>query len=834
LAAIISSLLLMATAKGVGSWSRGHLCLLLGGCLLAVGGQYRLYREQYEIASKAYSLIRLERMLQEPLETLRIRTSGPDPLGNRLEKTALRLYFQTPGGIEFGCEVPGSRLQRLHSAVSGLGEYQVAWQAVTEAATTRHSIEGGVVANSDEVEKSRAAANRIVRLQDWQRLQGMEVHVVVYDTDGVPMPDSVEIVANETETIRLFNGAKETEFSSSDGSGWTRAGYKDRSSRRHLLGSWQETSAASPNRVGFAVSSVLVTGVFLLALGAWRLRSGKDPGDGAPGWRRDSIKIPPGRLTVAAPAPTPLMQGAAIDRPTAGFLLAAFVIVVAFPAVYEFAVAPAAQLSLFREFCSHFPTSESCKAFEESLASKSRLAQSARRWYQPLVTQMLHQGSRKVVVGNNGFMFMPDTLALTTGEGFLAAGDSAVTGLVDLDQQLRRHGIHLVVLPVPAKEAIVAERLWAGYPSEAGPALNPDYHVWKQRLAEAGVDVVELHDLYWSARGKTDLYLKYDPHWAPRAVDIAADQVAKRVGELLGTYDRQVFTAKGVNIEREPDFYCLNALNMPNGSEQFPLEHAYKLTQVFQDGQPVADLSGDEAPILLFGDSFAGMYDDSSAGLAAALMLRLGTRIQHLKFHDDSDGENMTGSSRRRLLLPATWAQKKIMIYQFVTWAMYDKGWKPWWGYAWGNLEEDVLPTVYQPGTRLDFTQGSCQAHLRGDWYDPEGGWGRWSGREAAIDFRLEKPQALELRMMATTFGAQRIAVTLNGREFKTIRMRGGDMEIVRFDLPADAICASNSLRLTLPDAKSPQSVGKSEDSRILGVRIAWIELCPAGQGQGP
>jgi len=43
--------------------------------------------------------------------------------------------------------------------------------------------------------------------------------------------------------------------------------------------------------------------------------------------------------------------------------------------------------------------------------------------------------------------------------------------------------------------------------------------------------------------------------------------------------------------------------------------------------------------------------------------------------------------------------------------------------------------------------------------------------------------------------------------------------------VPADVLRTHNVLRLVLPDARSPASVGLNPDRRILGVRVEAIEL---------
>jgi hypothetical protein len=136
---------------------------------------------------------------------------------------------------------------------------------------------------------------------------------------------------------------------------------------------------------------------------------------------------------------------------------------------------------------------------------------------------------------------------------------------------------------------------------------------------------------------------------------------------------------------------------------------------------------------------------------------------------------------------------------------------------------------VYHPGARIDFGQPSSSAFLRGDWHEREV-WGRRSGPEAAVEFRLERVEPLRLRMMANTFGKQRIVVSLNGQNVKTLDRKGEEAEVIEVDLPQEALAESNTLCLRMPDARSPQSAGKSEDSRILGIAVSWMEFAAANE----
>jgi len=81
--------------------------------------------------------------------------------------------------------------------------------------------------------------------------------------------------------------------------------------------------------------------------------------------------------------------------------------------------------------------------------------------------------------------------------------------------------------------------------------------------------------------------------------------------------------------------------------------------------------------------------------------------------------------------------------------------------------------------------------------------------------------------MMANTFEKQRIIISLNGWEIQTRETNGEELKLIELDLPPGALGETNTLTFTLPDARSPASLGNSLDKRILGMGIAWLELVP-------
>jgi hypothetical protein len=361
---------------------------------------------------------------------------------------------------------------------------------------------------------------------------------------------------------------------------------------------------------------------------------------------------------------------------------------------------------LFQEF----PTHESLASYEKGLADDSELGKVVRRRYQALLTRTLKQGSEQVVIGTDGFLFYREDVEFAIGEGILsepfrraaraaqapgqdvfqaaleslfgrkAEGDGErrpeewtdpIAVLADLHEQFRERGIHLVVVPIPVAPVIYPEKLWPGYPLEAGPAWNPDYGLWKKHLADAGVDLLDLGDALWDAKAtaKAPLFLKTDTHWSPEGMAVAADRIAAHVKPLLNGFEPRSFAARNVPSGTAGELERM--LDLPPGWSPFsPLE--FEITEVLQGDQLATP--GDKAPVLLLGDSFATIYNEEgeAAGLPAHLMLRLGTGVQSIA--EAGGGGTVLANQERLVDQPGILAHKKVVILAFVTRSLSQKG----------------------------------------------------------------------------------------------------------------------------------------------------------------
>jgi hypothetical protein len=137
--------------------------------------------------------------------------------------------------------------------------------------------------------------------------------------------------------------------------------------------------------------------------------------------------------------------------------------------------------------------------------------------------------------------------------------------------------------------------------------------------------------------------------------------------------------------------------------------------------------------------------------------------------------------------------------------------------------------------TRLRFSNEETEKFL---WYG-------WSGREilshwtssdqAALIFsvseQMKKQPGLKLRIYGGPFiapgklDAQRVAVELNDRTIAQWTLNSPEPAEHTIDIPAGLLREKNALIFRLPDAASPRALGVSEDWRLLGFNVQWIEI---------
>jgi hypothetical protein len=193
---------------------------------------------------------------------------------------------------------------------------------------------------------------------------------------------------------------------------------------------------------------------------------------------------------------------------------------------------------------------------------------------------------------------------------------------------LREHGIDLLIVPVPHRCQVYGDCTPTLEHQDDFPGAHAVHAKLLKALAEAGVEVVNLLpsfvDARYDASGTTDelLFFRSDPHWTPRGVALAADQIASRVREFSWFAEVEARPGEHFRVLRESGIH--EVPGVVQGTKE-PVTVWYQRV-IGEDGRPVAARDR-QSPILLLGDSFAGYYQSESSDLRRQLHVRLGSSL---------------------------------------------------------------------------------------------------------------------------------------------------------------------------------------------------------------
>ena len=302
---------------------------------------------------------------------------------------------------------------------------------------------------------------------------------------------------------------------------------------------------------------------------------------------------------------------------------------------------------------------------------------------QALMFHTLKQGNEKVVVGKGDWLFFRPGVDSITGQPFLDESrqqlryeghelweqpvqPDPILAIVDFYNQLQGRGIELIVVPVPIKPSIHADKLSSSFLGTS--PKNRSWNDFKLRLKEKNIRVFDSRDVlhkYVQQHGQA--FLTTDTHWLPGAMDDVAkslaDQVTRDFPDLIGGND---YKLQEVLVEGEGDISQMLTLpeRTPRHIQSVEIEQVLNAEKEFW--QPERD-----AEILLLGDSFTNIYSTMSLGWG-----RSAGFAEHLNHHLngplDLIGKNDSGAYVTREMLSQELARgrdrlagKKLVIWEF-------------------------------------------------------------------------------------------------------------------------------------------------------------------------
>jgi alginate O-acetyltransferase complex protein AlgJ len=293
--------------------------------------------------------------------------------------------------------------------------------------------------------------------------------------------------------------------------------------------------------------------------------------------------------------------------------------------------------------------------------------------------QNLEQSKTAAIAGEDGWLFFGGELRLLSLGRFWGNDATKVSrahkpeladpipAIVDFQQQLKAHGIELLLVPVPPKASVYPEKIVPGFDvrtKDPAPALHEFY----DQLRAAGVDVLDLSGLFIQRRDdkRGPVFCKTDSHWSGIGCALAGEAIAEKVrGKIPKPATPKEFVAEWKDAEREGD---LGTLLGRDGHKAAP--EKIVVQSVSEKGTGAAVQEDPSSPLLLLGDSHTLVYHDRDflpvrAGLVDQLALQLG-------FAPDLIGTSGSGATPVRINLyrrtakdPGYLAKKKMVVWCF-------------------------------------------------------------------------------------------------------------------------------------------------------------------------
>lgn len=233
---------------------------------------------------------------------------------------------------------------------------------------------------------------------------------------------------------------------------------------------------------------------------------------------------------------------------------------------------------------------------------------------QAALTKIANVGNRKVVLGQDGWLFYRPDLDAVVGNGPFYNEPPSVSRervvdqwrpplpeILDFAAHLKKRNIELVLVPVPTKPMVCNSAL--GLDGEA--ITNKDWDDLKSRLEEAGVRFVDLLPLL-ASMPEEERFLKQDTHWTPEAMERAA----ARVAEMMPSFSQSEVVGEVREVKRGSKGDLARML-VPDEIGLFE-EETVSLRVV--EGGP--RINNDESTIVVLGDSFVNVYEDPELGFA--------------------------------------------------------------------------------------------------------------------------------------------------------------------------------------------------------------------------
>lgn len=236
--------------------------------------------------------------------------------------------------------------------------------------------------------------------------------------------------------------------------------------------------------------------------------------------------------------------------------------------------------------------------------------------------------------------------------------------ILDFHSQLRKLGVELLMVPVPAKAAVYPEFLCkeCDRPEDAGHADR----VFIEVLRQQGLSVIDLQPVFFENRAHPEgpLYCRQDSHWSGIGCVVAAQEIAKYVPAPIRDFPKTVTEWREIEITGD---LWLAANNPLLPKEKVRVRRVGTRVADRLEPSPVSE----NAQIILLGDSHnlvfhaGGDMFDRAAGLADQLAHELGAVLDVVAVRGSGATPARINLFRRAQRNPDYWKKKKLVIWCF-------------------------------------------------------------------------------------------------------------------------------------------------------------------------
>jgi alginate O-acetyltransferase complex protein AlgJ len=278
--------------------------------------------------------------------------------------------------------------------------------------------------------------------------------------------------------------------------------------------------------------------------------------------------------------------------------------------------------------------------------------------------------------GMDGWLFFRKSFEYMLGKDYTLQSPekNPLPHLIDFNNYLKAKNVNLLFVVVPNKEEVYYDKINASLPAPNVKYVNSYSRKILSDLQNAGIEVIDLLPQFIEARkndssGNEYLYQLHDTHWTNRGLQIAAGMIADRIKQYCwySGIDKGTFIVKDTSFERQGDIVeRIPEQNRP----KYPAVRL-QAQQVYTSDTTLYKGNNANAPIMLIGDSFTGVFesvDCKGAGVGAHIAQKTGVPVEIITSWGGGPLVRSKAMRVREKNLPG----KKLVIYMMVARDLYN------------------------------------------------------------------------------------------------------------------------------------------------------------------